>query len=182
MKVMAISGSLRRGSFNTMALGEAMRQAPAGMTVERADISQLPFYNGDIDTDELRPEPVRRFIALAQAADAFLIATPEYNYSIPAPLKNAVDWLSRGRPQPFAGKGVAILGASPGALGSARAQYHLRQCFVFLDATVLNKPEIMIGKAHEKFDAEGKLTDDGARQLMKLQLEALAALTKRLKG
>ncbi len=182
MNVLGISGSLRKGSFNTATLRAAQAAAPAGMKIEIGEIADLPVYNGDLDNDQSRPQSVKTFVAKIAAADAVLIATPEYNYSIPGGLKNAIDWASRGKPQPFQGKPVAILGASMGVLGTARAQYHLRQVFVFLDAHVLNKPEIFIGKAQDKFDGEGKLTDEATRQLIGAQLEALAGWTRRLKG
>jgi chromate reductase len=114
-------------------------------------------------------------------ADAVLIATPEYNFSIPGVLKNAIDWISRLPDQPFKNKPVAILGASPGPVGTARAQYDLRKVFVFLDAHVLNKPEIMISNAGTRFDAEGKLTDETSRKFLASQIEALRAWAARLK-
>jgi chromate reductase len=110
-----------------------------------------------------------------------LLATPEYNYSIPGVLKNAIDWASRPPEHPFQGKPVSIIGASPGAVGTARAQYHLRQCFVFLDALVLNRPEVMIAAAHTRFDAEGRLTDDPTRDFLRAHLEALRDWVVRLR-
>jgi chromate reductase len=182
--VLGLSGSLRQGSYNTAALRAAIEVAPAGMTIARADIGSLPLYSGDVDGDKT-PAAVREFKEKVRAADAVLIASPEYNYSIPGTLKNAIDWASRapqGTPNAFAGKPIAIMGASPGMLGTARMQYHLRQVFVFLDGHVLNKPEVMIARAHEKFDAAGRLTDEPTRQIIRAQLEALAAWTARLKG
>jgi chromate reductase len=115
------------------------------------------------------------------SADAVLIVTPEYNYSIPGVLKNAIDWASRPPSQPFDGKPIAIMGASPGMLGSARAQYHLRQCFVFLNGMVMNRPEVMISAANTKFDEAGNLTDQGTRDFIQKFLTALADWTQRLK-
>lgn len=182
MNVVGISGSLRSGSYNTAALRACAQLTPPGMSIEIAEIGALPIYNGDFD-GEKTPQVVREFKEKIRVADAVLIVSPEYNYSIPGGLKNAIDWASRSAtgPNVFAQKPVAIMGASPGMLGTARMQYHLRQVFVFLDSWVLNKPEVMISKAHEKFDAQGLLTDEGTRKVMKAQLEALAALVERLK-
>ncbi len=115
------------------------------------------------------------------AADGVVIVSPEYNYSMPGGLKNAIDWLSRLKPQPFAGKPVAIQSASGGALGGARMQYHLRQSMVFLDAHVLNRPEVMIGQAPSKVDAEGRLADEATRKFIADQLVAFAAFITRLR-
>ena len=111
-----------------------------------------------------------------------LIATPEYNYSISGVLKNAIDWVSRTDPQPFANKPVAIMGASPGALGTARAQYDLRRMCVYLDAHLLNKPEVMISAAHTRFDADGRLTDQATRTFVASLVTALRDWTHRLQA
>ena len=179
IRILAISGSLRKASYNTAALRAAQELAPDGMTIDIADISAVPLYNDDSKALGL-PASVETLCAAIRAADAVLIATPEYNYSIPGVLKNAIDWVSRAAPQPFADKPVAILGASPGALGTARAQYDLRKIFVFLDGRVLNKPEIFIAGASSKFDADGRLTDEPTRNIMAQQLVALKAWTHRL--
>jgi chromate reductase len=176
--VLGISGSLRAASFNTAALRAAQELAPAGMSVDLADISAIPNYNEDIRSDGM-PEAVVRFRERIAAADALLIATPEYNYSFSGPLKNAIDWASRPPDQPFDGKAVALMGASAGRLGTARAQYHLRQVFVFLNCYIVNKPEVMIGSASEAFDAEGRLTDGKVRELIERQLIALRELAGR---
>jgi chromate reductase len=182
MNVLGISGSLRKGSFNTATLHACKELAPQGMTIEVASIGDLPHYSADIDGDKT-PEIVRAFKDKVRSADAVLFVSPEYNYSIPGPLKNAIDWASRSQqgPQAFHEKPVAIMGASIGAIGTARMQYHLRQVCVFLNAHVLNKPEVMIGKAQDKFDAEGRLTDEPTRKIIAQQLEALVAWTQRLK-
>jgi len=172
IRVLGISGSLRKGSFNTALLREAQALAPDGMTVDMADISGVPLYNEDV-REKGYPAPVQAFRDQLRDADAVLIVTPEYNYSIPGVLKNAIDWASRPPEQPFDGKIVGIMGASPGRLGTARAQYHLRQCFVFLNSTVLNKPEVMVGGAANVFK-EGKLTDDATRGFVQDMLKALA--------
>ena len=180
MKVLGISGSLRAKSFNTATLRAAAELAPAGMTVELADISAIPLYNDD-DRGAGFPSSVEELSTRIRDADAVLIATPEYNYSIPGVLKNAIDWVSRVAPPPFADKPVAIMGASPSALGTARAQYDLRKVFVYLDARVLNKPEIFISGANSRFDEAGRLTDAGTRDLIAQQLEALRVWAERLR-
>jgi chromate reductase, NAD(P)H dehydrogenase (quinone) len=175
--VLAICGSLRAGSYNKAALRTAIELKPPGMTIETADIGSFPLYNEDVLARGYPPpvETLRRQIA---AADALLFVTPEYNYSIPGVLKNAIDWASRPPDQPFAGKPVAIMGASPGMGGTVRAQYDLRRCCVFLDMHPLNKPEVFIGVAHTKFDAEGAFTDEVGRGLIRDLLVALVEWTR----
>ena len=172
IRILGISGSLRKGSFNSALLREAKALAPDGMTVDIADISSIPLYNDDL-REKGYPAPVQTLREQIGAADAVLIVTPEYNYSIPGVLKNAIDWASRPPAQPFDGKIVGIMGASPGRLGTARAQYHLRQCFVFLNSMVLNKPEVMVGGAANVFK-EGRLADDTTRGFVEDMLKALA--------
>ncbi len=176
IKVLGISGSLRRGSFNTAALREAMRLAPAGMLIELADIGEIPLYDEDVYAQGF-PPAVEHLREQIRAADALLIATPEYNYSVPGVLKNTIDWVSRPPEQPFAGKPVALLGASAGRFGTARAQYHLRQSMVFLDMRPLNRPELMIGTAQKLFDEQGNLTDEATREHLRGLLVALQAWT-----
>jgi chromate reductase, NAD(P)H dehydrogenase (quinone) len=180
-RVLGISGSLRQGSFNAAALRAAVMLAPAGMTIETAALRAIPLYDQD---EEARgfPEPVRALGAHIRQADGVLIVTPEYNYSVPGVLKNAIDWVSRLPEAPFADKPVAIMGASPGMLGTARAQYHLRQSFVFLRSHVLASPEVMIPAAHQKFDAQGNLTDDATRGFIVKLLEAFAGWISRLRS
>ncbi|QDF98415.1 NADPH-dependent FMN reductase [Azoarcus sp. DD4] len=180
IKVLGISGSLRRASFNTAALREAVRLAPAGMQIDIADIADIPLYNEDVYAQGF-PPAVERLRQQIRAADALLIVTPEYNYSMPGVLKNAIDWVSRPPDQPFAGKPAAVMGASPGRLGTARAQYHLRQSMVFLDLLLLNKPEVMIGNAGQLFDDTGALTDEATRGHIRRLLEALRDWTLRLR-
>ena len=181
MKVLGISGSLRKGSFNTAALRTAVELAPEGMEIEIADLSAIPLYDGDVETAGF-PEAVVAFKAAIAEADALLIATPEYNYSISGVMKNAIDWASRPPDQPFDNKPIAIMGASAGRLGTARAQYHLRQVFVFLNGRILNRPEVMIGGAGQVFDGEGRLTDEVARELIGQQLVALREWAATLAG
>src|SRR6202023_1472898 len=176
-KVLGICGSLRKDSYNMAALRVAIEQKPAGMTVEVADISQFPLYNEDVRAQGF-PPPVQKLREQIAAADALLFACPEYNYSMSGVLKNAIDWASRPPDQPFAGKPCAIIGAAAGMAGSARAQYDLRRSCVFLDMHPLNKPEVLIGQAQSKFDAEGKLLDEVAHNLLRDLLANLAAWTR----
>ena len=180
MNVIGISGSLRKGSFNTAALRAAQGLAPEGMTIEVAQIGDLPLYNDDVRAAGF-PPPAERLRAQLAAADAILLVTPEYNYSISGVLKNAIDWASRPPNQPFEAKPVAIMGASPGLFGSARAQYHLRQMLIFLNAMPVNRPEVMIGQAQNKFDADGNLTDEPTREFIRKLLISLRDWTERLK-
>ncbi len=183
IKVLAISGSLRKASFNTAALRAARELAPEGVEVTIYEgLRDIPLYDDDIRAGQGYPAPVNAFRAAIKAADALLIATPEYNYSIPGVLKNAIDWASRPPEQPFDGKPVAILGAAGSMLGTGRAQYDLRKMFVFLNGHVLNKPEVMISQAPTRFDADGRLTDETTRTLMAQQLAALRDWTLRLRG
>lgn len=180
VKILGIAGSLRRGSFNAAALRAAQELAPEGMTIETFDIAPIPVYNDDVRAQGF-PPPVEDLRARIKAADGLLIVTPEYNYSIPGVLKNAIDWASRPPEQPFDGKPVGIMGASGGPMGSSRAQYHLRQCFIFLNGMVMNRPEVMIPSAQNKFDAEGKLTDQQTKDFMTTHLAAFKAWVLRMR-
>lgn len=179
-KILAISGSLRKRSTNTYALKALQKVAPDGFAIEIADISEVPMYNGDLH--ELgEPQTVTALKAQIRNADAVVIATPEYNFSIPAVLKNILDWVSRPPEAPFHEKPVAILGVSPGPVGTARAQYHLRQILVFLNTFTLNKPEVFINHSSTKFDADGALIDEPTKKFMLDQLLALRTLAERVK-
>jgi chromate reductase len=180
-RILGINGSLRRQSFNRAALVAAQKLVPEDATLDICDLHGMPLFNQD---EEQSPAPkVVEFKAAIRAADAVLFAVPEYNYSISGVLKNAIDCASRPYgDSAWQGKAVAMLGASPGMLGTARAQYHLRQCFLFLGVHPVNQPEVFIGQAASKFDAEGNLTDDTARRLIKALLEALVAQAKKLKA
>ena len=181
LTVLGVCGSLRRGSYNRMALEAARRLAPAGMTVEPFEaLRDIPLYDEDLEKQGL-PAPVQDLRTRIKAADAVLLVTPEYNYSVPGVLKNAIDWASRPPEQPFADKPTAIMSASPGMLGGARAQYHLRQCFVYLDAKILNRPEVFVSQAGQKFAADGTLNDERTAKAIAGLLDALAAWTMRLK-
>lgn len=168
MHILGISGSLRQGSLNTAALRACATLLPDGVTFSLADLSDIPLYNEDIRIQGL-PPPVQQLREQIKVADAIVIATPEYNYSFPGVLKNAIDWASRPPDQPFDGKPIALMGATPGGLGTSRAQYHLRQVFIYLNGQVLNRPEVMISAAPSKFDDDGTLIDEPtAENLRKL--------------
>ncbi len=175
--VLGICGSLRAGSYNRAVLRAAIELKPPGMTIETAEIGTIPLYNEDVRAQGFPPpvETLRRRIA---AADALLFVTPEYNYSMPGVLKNAIDWASRPPDQPFAGKPVAIMGAGAGMAGTARAQYDLRRSCVFLDMHPLNKPEVLIGQAQTKFDSSGRFTDEAGRGFIRDLLGALESWTR----
>ena len=179
MKVLAISGSLRKASYNTALIHAAQKIAPAGMEIELAEISGIPVYNDDVYQQGF-PEAVLRFKAQIVGADALLISTPEYNYSIPGSLKNAIDWASRPPGQPFSNKPIAIMGATMGIMGTSRAQYHLRQVLTGLNAHVVNKPEVMVSTAQTKFDEQGNLTDEATRGFLLQLLVSLQTWTTRL--
>ena len=180
IRLLGISGSLRKKSLNTAALRAAQSMAPDGVKLEIFNLSGIPLYNEDLKEQGM-PEPVERLRKGIAAADGLLLVTPEYNYSVSGVLKNAIDWASRPPDQPFEGKPIAIMGASPGMLGSARAQYHLRQMFVYLNGILLNRPEVMIGAAHTKFDDEGKLKDEPTREILRKLVAALADAARNAK-
>ena len=180
VKVLGIAGSLRKGSYNKLALRAAMELKPADMEIESFDIAAIPLYDDDV-RERGFPTAVAEFREKIRAADALLIVTPEYNYSMPGVLKNAIDWASRTPSQPFDEKPVAIMGASIGRLGTARAQYHLRQTAVFLNMHLINRPEVMISGAAGVFDASGRLTDEGTRKLIAELLVNLADWAARIK-
>lgn len=165
LKIVGFAGSLRKGSFNKMLLNEASRLTPPEIELEIVDIAGIEPFNQDL---EMNPnEKLKEFKKAIRAADGILIATPEYNYSIPGVLKNAIDAASRPYDtNPFDGKPVALMGASIGMLGTGRAQYHLRQSFVFLNSYVMNTPEIMVSFADQKFDASGNLLDETTKALI----------------
>ncbi len=179
IRILGIAGSLRKNSFNRAALRAAGELLPPGATLEVFDLEGLPLFNQDLERE---PHPrVQEFKSRIRAADAILIATPEYNYSIPGVLKNAIDCASRPYgDSAWAGKPVALMGASPGTVGTARAQYHLRQCFLFLNMYAVNQPEVLIANAAERFDASGRLTHEKTREFIGKLLAELANWTRRL--
>jgi chromate reductase len=179
MKVLGFAGSLRKASFNKALLRAAVEVAPASMAIEIFDLEGIPPFNQDHETQP--PEKVKEFKARIRAADAILIATPEANYSVPGVLKNAIDWASRPYGESaFDGKPAAIMGASVGMIATARAQYHLRQCCVFLNMYPVNQPEVMVPFAQDKIDENGRLVDEPTRKRIGELLISLMAWTKRL--
>jgi len=163
IKLVAFCGSLRKASFNRMALNAFIERLPAGTSAQIIEID-WPLYNADIQAQGF-PDKVQAAQKAMIEADGLVPVTPEYNYGPSGVLKNAIDWLSRMTPQPFAAKPIAMFGASGGVLGTARAQYQLRQIMVFLDGRPVNKPEVMIGAAQTRF-VDGKLTDEATGKLL----------------
>jgi chromate reductase len=179
VNVLGVAGSLRRASFNRGLLRAAVELAVDGIAVEAADLSAIPLYNADIE--ELgTPEPVEELRERVRAADGLLIATPEYNYSIPGVLKNAIDWVSRPpATSALRHKPIALVGASPGGFGTVRSQLALRQVFVFTDSYVMPKPELWVSRARDHFDADGNLIDDSVRDELRRLLEGFASWIRR---
>ena len=179
--VITICGSLRKGSFNRMLANLLPGLAPAGMTITASPGIEMPLYNADAQAAGFPPAAT----ALADAirgADGVIIVSPEYNWSIPGGLKNAIDWVSRVKDQPFANKPVCLQSCSAGILGGARMQYHMRQSMVFLDAYVFNKPEVLVAQAQNKFDDKtGELKDEATRTIIKQQLEGFEKFIERHK-
>jgi chromate reductase len=178
-RILGFAGSLRKGSYNNALLRAALELVPEGVELEIFDLEGILPYNQDLENEP--SEKVKEFKTRIRAADAILIATPEYNYSIPGVLKNAIDCASRPYgDNAFEHKPVAMMSASVSMIGGARAQYHLRQCFVFLTCFALNQPEVMVPFAHEKIDKDGRVTDEKTKELIRQLLEGLVSWTKRL--
>lgn len=178
--ILGFAGSLRRNSYNKSLLRAAKELAPEDAGIDIFDLEGIPPFNQDLETQ--MPEKVKGFKSRIKAADAILIATPEYNYSIPGVLKNAIDWASRPYgDNSFHDKPVAVMSASIGMLGGARAQYHLRQSFVCLNMYPINAPEVIVSFADEKIDENGRVTDRETREKIRQLLESLVAWTRRLR-
>lgn len=176
--IFGFAGSLRKQSYNKAILAAAVETVPDDASLEVFDLEGIPPFNQDIELQP--PDKVKEFKARIRAADAILIATPEYNYSIPGVLKNAIDWASRPYgDNAFDGKPVAVMGASIGTFGTARAQYDLRRSFVFLNMLPLNQPEVMVSFAQDKVDSNGRVTDEKTRKRIKELLESLVSWTRR---
>jgi len=175
VQILGVAGSLRRGSFNAATLRAAQELAPAGMTIETFDIAPIPAYNDDVQQSGF-PPPVEDLCARIRAADGVLIVTPEYNYSIPGVLKNAIDWASRPTPatSPLAGKPVAAIGASTGMFGAAWAQADLRKSLGLAGARVLDE-ELAVPGAHEAFHDDGRIKRGATRRRLAEILELLIA-------
>ena len=179
IRILGIAGSLRRKSYNRAALRAAQKLVPANAELQTFDLDGIPVFSED--DERTPPAKVIELKKRIREADAILLVTPEYNYSIPGGLKNAIDWASRPYgDNAWAGKPVALMGASVGRLGTARAQYHLRQVFVFLNMLAVNQPEVMIGNAAEQFDANGNLANEQTQKLIQQLLANLVNWTRLL--
>ena len=179
VRILGIAGSLRRASYNRAALRAATQLAPEGATINVFEIDGIPGFSEDLEQDP--PAKVVELKKQIREADAILFVTPEYNYSVPGVLKNAIDWASRPYgDNSWDGKPAAIMGASVGMFGSARAQYHLRQMMVFLNIYPINQPEVMIVKAADRFDEDGNLTDEASKDLIRQLLQNLVDWTRRI--
>lgn len=177
--VISICGSLRKASYNRMLANLLPSLAPAGMTIKPSPSIEMPLYNADVQAQGW-PAACTALGDAIRAADGVIIVTPEYNYGIPGVLKNAIDWVSRLKDQPFINKPVAIQSATQGPMGGARMQYQLRQAMVFLNAFTFNTPEIFVGTAQNKFSENGELKDETTRDFIKKQLEGFAKLIERV--
>ncbi len=184
LKIVTICGSLRKGSYNAALIRALPELAPAGMTFEASPpIAAMPHYDSDIQNESGFPDSVAAFADAVRAADGIVIVSPEYNWTIPGTLKNALDWVSRMKEQAFKGKPVALQSASMALLGGSRMQYHLRQCLVSLDAHCFGRPEVIVTFAPQKFDEKTlAFTDQMGRDIVKQQLEGFAAYVKQLTG
>jgi chromate reductase len=181
INILGFAGSLRKGSYNKALLRAALELVPKGARLEAFDLEGIPVFNQDLENEP--PQKVKEFKAKIRAADAILIATPEANYTLPGALANAMNWASRPYgDNAFDGKPVAVMGATIGTLGTARAQYDLRRSFVFLNMHPLNQPEVMVPHAQEKIDKDGKITDQKTREKIGELLERLIEWTNKLKG
>jgi len=179
IRILGIAGSLRQTSYNRGALRAATQLVPEGATIEIFELDGIPGFNQDEEQNP--PEKVAEFKRKIREADAILFVTPEYNYSVPGVLKNAIDWASRPYgDSAWAGKPAAIMGASVGGIATARAQYHLRQMMVFLNMFPINQPEVMIGNAGNKFDEQGNLTDETTKDFIRQLLANLVEWTQRI--
>jgi len=181
LTILGIAGSLRKSSYNRGALRAAQQLVPENVRIEVFELDGIPPFNQDQEGNP--PERVALFKARIRAADGILFVTPEYNYSVPGVLKNAIDWASRPYgDNAWAGKPVAVMGASIGSLGTARAQYHLRQSFVFLNMYPVNQHEVMIANAAKRFDEQGNLLDEDTKKYIRKLLENLANWTRKMQG
>jgi len=179
IRILGIAGSLRRDSYNRATLRAAIELAPVDASIDIFELDGIPGFNQDEEQNP--PAKVVELKRRIREAGAILFVTPEYNYSVPGVLKNAIDWASRPYgDSAWNGKPAAIMGASVGTIGTARAQYHLRQMMVFLNMFPVNQPEVMIGNASEQFDAQGNLTNDVAKQFIRQLLQNLVDWTRRI--
>ncbi len=179
INILAFAGSLRKHSYNKYLLNTVKELLPENLTIEIFDIKDIPLFNEDEEKKGL-PKVVTELREKISSADGVLIATPEYNYSYSGVIKNAIDWISRPPNQPLNGKPLAIIGASMGLSGTMRAQLHLRQSLIFLNPIILNKPEIYVSQAHEKFDENGKLIDENTKKLLITFLNSFSEWIKKI--
>jgi chromate reductase, NAD(P)H dehydrogenase (quinone) len=184
LNAITICGSLRKGSYNAALARTLPALAPAGLVIKAGPpIDAIPIYNADVQNSSGFPAAVNALADAIRAADGLIIVSPEYNYSIPGGLKNAIDWVSRLQNQPFANKPIALQSATGGPLGGARVQYQLRQCMVFLDGLVFNRPEIFVGVAQQKFDEKTlELKDQATIDIIKQQLGGFEKFIRRVSG
>lgn len=181
LQVVVMCGSLRKGSYNAALARTLPELAPPDMSLVPAPPHDgFPHYNHDIQEAAGFPQPVQDLAAAIRNADGLVIVSPEYNWTIPGTLKNAIDWLSRLKDQPFKDKAVALQSAATGPLGASRMQYHMRQCLAGVDALVFGKPEIIVSFAQNKFDEAGVLKDEPTREIVRLQLAAFAKFIRRV--
>jgi len=175
IQLVGMSGSLRKGSYNTMLLNAAAQLLPTDVSMDIVSIEDIPLYNADLDLPaaKQRPESVEHFRKMLTDADGILISSPEYNYSIPGGLKNAIDWASRGEDSPLLRKPIAVIGATTGLWGTARMQVAFHNVFLYLDMKPVYKPEVLVAQAEKKFDQGGNLIDEMGKKLVKQKLEAL---------
>ena len=179
IRILGIAGSLRRESYNRAALRAATELVPEGATLDVFELDGIPGFNQDAEQNP--PAKIVELKRRVREADAILFVTPEYNYSVPGVLKNAIDWASRPYgDSAWNGKPAAMMGASIGAIGTARAQYHLRQMMVFLNMFPINQPEVMIANAQDRFDERGNLTDDATKDFIRQLLQSLVEWTRRI--
>ena len=181
INILGFAGSLRQQSYNRSLLRACLELLPPDTSLDIFDLEGIPLFNQDLEASP--PPKVVEFKEKIQAADALVIVTPEHNYSVPGVLKNSIDWASRpSTNNSFQGKNVAVMSASTGMLGGARAQYHLRQSFVFLDMHAVNKPEVFVNFAAQKFDGQGRLLDEHTRELARVLIKALVDKTRLTPG
>lgn len=175
IQLVGFSGSLRKGSYNTLLLKAASHLLPADVSMDIISIEDIPLYNADLDlpASKERPKTVEHFRKMLADADGILISSPEYNYSIPGGLKNAIDWASRGEDSPLLRKPVAVIGATTGLWGTTRMQMAFHNVFLFLDMKPVYKPEVLVAHAEKKFDKDGNLIDETSKKLVRQKLEAL---------
>jgi chromate reductase len=180
LKILGLCGSLRKGSYNRMLLNLASEVAPSDVAVTEFDMREIPFFDGD-EFAKGYPASAQAFREAVRAADGVVIVTPEYNFAMSAVLKNAIDWASRGNDQPFANKPVTVLSATMGPLGGARVQYEVRRIMQLMQVFFMPRPETFVGVAQNKFDAEGKCTDEATRKFVTEHMAAYRDWVLRIK-